>query len=258
MTQSEFIFIFFVRILRQLESLPATSSICQKGGFVFRVSRRVSIPGWMALVPLCSLLVSCGGSSQSPAVGGSCNFNVGGNCTLIINGVTRTYLLHLPSNFQANVSALVIGFHGSKGSGSQFEADTGLSQKSDQVGFAAVYPDGLPNSGGGTSWNIYLNSTGGGNPPDDSGFTRQLILTLEANLHPNPKKIYVTGFSAAGYMAQGAAIDNSDLIAAAGVVEGSLSVQNARAEPKYRLLRRPPFPCSSCMGTRMGLYPTVG
>ncbi len=60
--------------------------------------------------------------------------------------------------------------------------------------------------------------------PDDSGFPQQLILTLEANL---PKKVYVSGRSAAGYMAHSVAIDHPDLVAAAGVVEGSLDVQTA-------------------------------
>jgi polyhydroxybutyrate depolymerase len=203
---------------------------------VTRVLRPVRISDCMTLIPFCLLLVACGGSSQStsslPTAHGSCNFQASGNCVLIVNGVTRTYLLHLPGNFQPNTSGVVIAFHGARGSGSQFEGNTGLSKKADQVGFAVVYPDGLPNPSGATSWNGYFNPTFGTNPPDDSGFIRQLILTLEANLHPDPKKIYVTGLSAGGYMAHRAAIDNSDLVAAAGVVEGSLSVQTAGGTQK--------------------------
>ena len=195
------------------------------------------------MIPFCLRLIACGGGSQTtsslPVAHGSCNFQAGGNCALIVNGVSRTYWLHLPRNFQPNASGLVIAFHGARETGREFEGITGLSQKADQVGFAAVYPDGLPNPSGATSWNGYFNPTFGPNPPDDSGFTRQLILTLEANLHPNPKKIYVTGLSAGGYMAHRAAIDNSDLVAAAGVVEGSLSVQTAGGTQKPPAARSP-------------------
>lgn len=178
---------------------------------------------WLTVVALLLPVFSCGGSGALGA--GSCNFQRGGNCSLVVNGVPRSYVLHVPANFHANASALLIAFHGSKGSGSQFESYTGLSTKADAIGFAVAYPDGLPNAGGIISWSGYFSTTSGTNPPDDSGFARQLILVLEANLHPDPKKIYVTGMSAGGYMAHRAAIDHADLIAAAGVVEGSLWVQ---------------------------------
>jgi len=172
-------------------------------------------------------LVSCGGGGSSSSGSGSCNFQSGGNCSLNVNGVLRTYVLHVPSNLQSGADALVIAFHGANGSGSQFEGYTLLDQKADQVGFAIAYPDGLPNSSGHTSWNGYFDPTYGSNPPDDTGFAQQLIQTLVSNLHTNPKKVYVTGMSAGGYMAHRAAIDHPDLVAAAGVVEGSLTVQSA-------------------------------
>jgi polyhydroxybutyrate depolymerase len=171
-------------------------------------------------------LLSCGGGSSRPG-SGSCNFQTGGNCSLNVNGVLRTYVLHVPSNLQSGANALVIAFHGANGSGAQFEGATLLDQKAGQVGFAVAYPDGLPNSGGHTSWNGYFDPTYGSNPPDDTGFSQQLIQTLVLNLHTDPKKVYVTGISAGGYMAHRVAIDHPDLVAAAGVVEGSLTVQTA-------------------------------
>lgn len=174
-------------------------------------------------------LVSCGGGGAGAirSGSGSCNFQSGGNCSLTVNGVVRTYVLHVPSNLQAGANALVIAFHGSNGTGAQFEGSTLLDQKANQVGFAVAYPDGLPNSSGHTSWNGYFDPTYGTNAPDDTGFAKQLIQTLVSNLHTNPKKVFVTGLSAGGYMAHRAAIDHPDLIAAAGVVEGSLTVQSA-------------------------------
>jgi polyhydroxybutyrate depolymerase len=194
---------------------------------VFRFDR---ISQCILVVSFCFVLLNCGGGSSNSSIqsggGSSCNFQTGGNCSLSVNGVTRTYVLHVPQNFQPNVGGLVIAFHGAKESGSEFERVTGLSQKADKAGFAAAYPDGLTNPSGSTTWNGYFNPTEGANPPDDSGFAQQLILTLEANLHVNPKMVYVTGRSAGGYMAHRVAIDHADLVAAAGVVEGSLSVQS--------------------------------
>lgn len=192
----------------------------------FRIGR---ISQWIFVLNACLFLLNCGGgsstSSNQPG-NSSCNFQTGGNCSISVNGTARTFLLHVPSNFQPNSSGLVIAFHGSTQTGAIFENVTQLSQKADQAGFAVAYPDGLPNPSGATTWNGYFNPTAGPNPPDDSGFTQQLILSLETNLHPDPKKIYVTGLSAGGYMAHRVAIDHADLVAAAGVVEGSLDVQS--------------------------------
>jgi polyhydroxybutyrate depolymerase len=177
---------------------------------------------WLTALALVLPVFSCQCVSRST----SCNYQKGGKCSVSVNGVTRTYVLHVPPNFRPGSSALVIAFHGARGSGSQFEANTDLDIKADHEGFAVAYPDGLPNSGGATSWNAYFNPTYGPNAPDDSGFTRQLILALQSNLHPDPKKIYVTGFSAGGHMAHRVAIDHSDLVAAAGIIEGSIWVQD--------------------------------
>jgi polyhydroxybutyrate depolymerase len=182
---------------------------------------------WSAIVIAAStLLFNCGGSSSSsPEGGGNCNFQTGGNCSMQVNGVTRTFILHVPSNFQPGTSGLIIAFHGGGGTGQQMENVTHLSDTSDKVGVAVAYPDGLANPSGATTWNGYFNFTFGANPPDDTGFLRQLILSLESNLHVNPKRVYVTGMSAGGYMTHRAGIDLSDLVAAIGLVEGSLDVQ---------------------------------
>ena len=81
----------------------------------------------------------------------------------------------------------MIAFHANTENGTEFEQLTKLSVKADQVGFAAVYPDGLTNPSGSTTWNGYFNPTQGPNPPDDSGFAQQLILTLEANCTSIPR-----------------------------------------------------------------------
>ena len=174
------------------------------------------------LMSLALLLLSCGGGSGSGA-SSDCNFQTGGNCSISVNGSTRSYVLHIPSGYQPNSSALVIALHGSQGGGAQMQTISELSTKADQAGFAVAYPDALKSIEGHTLWSVFYNDFAfGGTPPDDVAFLRQLINTLQANIHPDPKQIYICGFSIGGYMAHRAAVQLSDLVAAIGVVEGTL------------------------------------
>jgi len=138
---------------------------------------------------------------------------------LIISGVTRNYLLHVPSNFQKNTGALVIVLHGSGSNGLGMETRTGFSTLADQAGFAVAYPDGLLQaSTGQTDWAYFFNDF-----TDDVGFFRQFINALQASVGPDPRRIYVTGHSAGGFMSHRLGVQLSDLIAAIGVVEGAIS-----------------------------------
>jgi polyhydroxybutyrate depolymerase len=133
---------------------------------------------------------------------------------LVVGGVVRTYSLYVPPNFQPSVSGLVIALHGAGESALTFEALTQLTAKAQQVGFAVVYPDGI-----GKDWNYLFSSL---TSNDDIGFIRALIGALQTNIHPDAKRLYVTGFSDGGRMAYYVAMTMSELIAAVGVVEGTL------------------------------------
>src|SRR5438034_4664046 len=103
--------------------------------------------------------------------------------TMSFGGVTRAYLLHVPATFHANTSALVVALHGSNGSGLRLMNTSGLNAKSDKAGFAVAYPFALVSPGAGiTEWNEYFNHSFGTSAPDDAGFLRQLIVTLQAQL----------------------------------------------------------------------------
>jgi polyhydroxybutyrate depolymerase len=143
----------------------------------------------------------------------------------------RAYLLHVPASFRTNASGLVIALHGAGESGATFRSLSQLSEKADQAGFAVAYPYALLSPGAGiTEWNELFNNTFGGNPPDDVGFLRELIQALQAQLRPDPKRIYVTGFSNGGFMTHRAGIQLSGFVAAIAVAEGSVastgSIQN--------------------------------
>jgi polyhydroxybutyrate depolymerase len=170
----------------------------------------------------CTLLLMCAsmtatGCGQSPVQPSA----VGAATSLTVNGVVRTYRLHVPTTFQKNTGALVIVLHGSGGNGLGMEVGTGFSSLADQVGFAVVYPDGLFESQGGqTNWAYFSNDF-----TDDVGFMRQLVQTLQGSVQFDPRKVYVTGLSSGGLMAHRLGVQLSDRVAAIGVVEGALFFQ---------------------------------
>jgi polyhydroxybutyrate depolymerase len=174
------------------------------------------------------LAVSCGRTTSSDShdtIAAACDEGVADpNChTLQFGGVTRAYLLHVPANFHAGTSGLVVALHGSQGSGLRLMSTSGLNAESDAMGFAVAYPFSLVSPGAGfTEWNEFYNHSYGSNPPDDVGFIRQVILDLQAQIGPDPKRIYVTGLSNGGMMAHRVGVELSSLVAAIGVVEGTL------------------------------------
>jgi polyhydroxybutyrate depolymerase len=133
--------------------------------------------------------------------------------------VTRTYALHVPANFQKNSGALVIALHGGGGSGLGMEGTSGFSSLADQDGFAVAYPDGLVEPGEGVQdWSYFFNDFS-----DDVGFIRQLIGQLQSTVEPDPKKIFVSGYSAGALMAHRLGVQLSDLVAGIGAVEGAIA-----------------------------------
>jgi polyhydroxybutyrate depolymerase len=148
------------------------------------------------LVSVWLLLLSCGAGSSNGG-GVACIAQSGTTCqSLSINGVARTYLLHVPANFQKSSSALVIVLHGS--GATDWESKLGLAsvRQGIKLGLQFAYPDGLLDSRGGqTNWAYFFNDFN-----DDVGFFRQLINTLQASVDPDPKRIYFTGLSAGALM----------------------------------------------------------
>jgi len=156
-----------------------------------------------------AITLSCRGAPTAPSAG---------DRSIVVNGASRTYSVHVPVGFQLNVGALVIALHGAGDNGPSFERSTGLSTKADQAGFAVVYPDGLFNSRvGATDWQHF-----GDDFADDVSFMRQLIATVSRDVQPDRNRVYVAGFSDGGRLSHRAGVELSDLIAAIADVGGSL------------------------------------
>jgi polyhydroxybutyrate depolymerase len=133
---------------------------------------------------------------------------------LTSGGQVRRYILHVPSAYQPEKpAALVLGFHGAGSNSGEFESYSGFSAVSDREGFLVAYPLAL---GEHPTWN-----TATGLQNWDIQFVRDLIRDLEDRCNIDPNRIYASGHSNGGGMANRLACDLADSIAAVGSVSGA-------------------------------------
>lgn len=110
------------------------------------------------------------------------------NETMTSGGIDRTYILHVPPQYDgARRTPLILNLHGF-GSGARQQAIySQLPPKADREGFIVVSPDG---TGEPRHWN-YPGLPGA----DDIAFIRALLDKLEADLCIDPKWVFTTGMS---------------------------------------------------------------
>jgi len=139
---------------------------------------------------------------------------------ITVDGLDRTYLLHVPANLPAH-PALILAFHGGGGTAAGMEKLTGFDALADERGFIMVYPQGLQrrwNDGRGTIKNKV----------DDAGFVAALITQLTAQYGVDPGRVYATGMSNGAILANTLGCRLAGQIAAIAPVSGSLPVDVAR------------------------------
>jgi polyhydroxybutyrate depolymerase len=142
---------------------------------------------------------------------------------LIVDGMERSYLLHVPSDLAADQPVpLVFIFHGFSGTGESMAITTGFDDLADTYGFLVVYPNGTGPVGA-TSWNAggccgYAES----NNLDEAAFVRQIISDLQTGARVDPKRIYATGFSNGAFLTYRLGCEMSDVLAAVAPVAGVL------------------------------------
>ncbi len=132
-------------------------------------------------------------------------------------GMMRTYRLHLPAG-GGPPSGLVVNLHAAGATGADQAALTHYDAVADAHGFAVVYPDGID-----FSW---ADGRGASVPDrqgvDDVGFIAALVDRLVAENGIPGGRVYATGLSAGGFMANRLACDRADLFAAIAPVAGTL------------------------------------
>jgi polyhydroxybutyrate depolymerase len=142
--------------------------------------------------------------------------------TIVIDGVERTYYLHVPPGvLSTSPRALVFVLHGYRGTAVGMRKMTAFSELADRKGFVVVYLQGAKNADGDNAWNSgispHIDSTA-----DDVKFVRKVAAEVKASSNVDSKRIYVTGLSNGGAMTHRLAAEAPDLFAAAGVVAGAV------------------------------------
>lgn len=136
-----------------------------------------------------------------------------------VGGLARSYELHVPAGVD-RPSGLVVNLHAAGASGVDQAALTHYNAVADAHGFIVVYPDGIDQS--------WADGRGASVPDrqgvDDVGFISTLVDQLVAEYHVDRGRVFATGLSAGGFMANRLACDRPDLFAAIAPVAGTLGV----------------------------------
>ncbi len=140
-----------------------------------------------------------------------------------IGTVDRTYIQYLPTGFQeAENMPVVVVLHGIGADGANM-IGTGFNQIADTARFIAVYPTGLPNGWGQTSWN---NGTLLASAANDIGLFNYILDDLILNKNADPTRVYFTGFSMGGIMTHHMACQLNSRVAAIGSMSGTIATGN--------------------------------
>ncbi|KAI0017021.1 carbohydrate esterase family 1 protein [Xylariomycetidae sp. FL0641] len=111
---------------------------------------------------------------------------------LTSSGRDRSYSIHLPSDYSAtHAYPVVLGLHGSPGTGLFFEADTRLSEARYSGDKIMVYPNGVGGSWAGANYSEVSVA-------EDLRFIADLVDEVEAGYCVDTSRVYATGISNGG------------------------------------------------------------
>lgn len=141
--------------------------------------------------------------------------------------IVREYILHIPENYDNTVaSPLVINFHGFGDCAFDYAENIGnfyaFNALADSENFIVAYPQG--------AWRPEKESTYW--QPGDNGlqdiyendvyFTEALIMDISSHYNIDLSQVFAAGYSNGGMMAYSIACSRGDLLAAAGIVSGTM------------------------------------
>lgn len=152
--------------------------------------------------------------------------------TVVVGGVTRSWLLHVPATYAAMRPApVVLLLHGGGGRAAGIERSTGgFSALADRHGFIAVYPESRRGH-----WDDGRETVT--DPTDDVAFIGALLDALADEYKVDAKRVYAAGISNGGMMSMRLACELSGRFAAIATVGANMpaalaaSCRPARAVP---------------------------
>jgi polyhydroxybutyrate depolymerase len=118
--------------------------------------------------------------------------------TLVHDGASRSYQLYLPLSYNNNKPIpLLMVLHGRPSSAQRMVELTDFNTRADQHGFIVVYPQGMQQH-----WNYLHSILGFKEQPNDSEFLLKVVADVKTKYSIDEKRVYVTGISNGGFMAQ--------------------------------------------------------
>jgi polyhydroxybutyrate depolymerase len=145
----------------------------------------------------------------------------------------RTFMVHVPLH-APRPAPVVLSFHGYRNFPLFQKVLSELTEKADREGFVLVHPRG---SGRPLGFNG-LGCCGSAHEEgvDDVAFTDAMLDALEKTLCIDRRRVYVTGFSNGGFMAQRLACERSGRFAAAASVAGLLDTRECKPQRPISML----------------------
>jgi polyhydroxybutyrate depolymerase len=152
------------------------------------------------------------------------------------DGMIRTYQLHVPpAALKGKPLPLVLNLHGDTQNGFLEELQTQMDTNADQNGYLVAYPNGTRVSKVLTPDPIAKQAQFGWNAGEccalpqakhinDVGFLLKVISNIAARTPVNLRRVYVTGISSGGMMANAMGAEAAGHIAAISAVEGPIVI----------------------------------
>lgn len=125
--------------------------------------------------------------------------------------ILRTFRVHVPATYTgARPVALTLDIHGHAKDSADQQTRSGQQQQSEKLGFIVVWPQGVANSWNGNGCCTVAYDTN----IDDVGFLRAVIAQVKAQANIDPEKVYATGWSNGGGMAERLGCEAADVVRA--------------------------------------------
>ncbi|HET6524469.1 PHB depolymerase family esterase [Sphingopyxis sp.] len=175
-------------------------------------------------------LLAAWAASSAPASAAPCASNClqPGDHRIAIwsGGLLRSFLVHVPESYTGRDDVpLLLDLHGFSSYAADERQWSGQLRESDRRGFIAVWPEGMA-----LSWNAYgCCFLGNALLVDDVAFLRSVIVEMKRRTHIDDDRVYVTGISNGGGMAQRMACEAADVVTA--VVSISFPLNSDQCRP---------------------------
>lgn len=141
------------------------------------------------------------------------------------SGLLRSFLVHVPESYTGRDDVpLLLDLHGFSSYAADERQWSGQLRESDRRSFIAVWPDGVA-----LSWNAYgCCFLGNALLVDDVAFLRSVIAEMKRRTNIDNGRVYVTGISNGGGMAQRMACEAADVVTAVASISFPLNTDQCR------------------------------